>query len=83
MIEHDDPKDEVGSFAPPPAADRKRVTFAIPPSAPVKSCRSCGAPIVWVKSVGGSNMPLEAEGPNRGESHFAHCAQAHMWRVRR
>lgn len=73
----DDPKNEVGSFDPPPAADRKRVTFAVPPSAPVKACRSCGAKIVWIVTTAGRRMPLDVPS---GESHFATCPDHRTWR---
>lgn len=82
MIERDDPKAEVGSFEPPPAKERKRVTFPIPPSAPTKKCRSCGLPIVWIVTTSGSKMPVDADGATRGDSHFATCPQAHLWRQR-
>jgi hypothetical protein len=58
----------------------KPITFAIPPGAPVKACRTCKASIVWVVTPRGVRMPVEASGIKRGESHFAHCAQADMWR---
>lgn len=56
------------------------MTFDIPENATVSSCRSCGAPIVWIKTPRGKLMPVEAYGKKKGESHFAHCAQASDWR---
>lgn len=82
MIERDDPKDEVGSFTAPPIAERRRVVFPIPPSAPVKGCRSCGARVIWIVTSRGNRMPVEAEGERRGESHFAHCPHHREWRTR-
>lgn len=62
-------------------APTRPVTFAIPATATVTSCRSCGSEIVWIVTAAGKRMPVETgeDGP-RGESHFAHCAQADMWR---
>lgn len=54
----------------------RRVTFPIPPATPTTSCRSCGAPVVFVRTQSGRWMPVEANGDKRGESHFAHCPQA-------
>ena len=60
--------------------EARKVTFAIPPSAPIKACRSCGEPVVWIITKTGKRMPVQATGTTRGESHFAHCAQAELWR---
>lgn len=27
----------------------------------VTTCKSCGAPIVWIKTIGGKSMPCDAE----------------------
>lgn len=58
-------------------------------------CRSCGAEIVWVKTVKGRSHPLEAQTMQRRyvdvgdgvyrikaayESHFAHCPDKKSWR---
>jgi hypothetical protein len=71
--------------------DRARITFPIPPGAPAKPCRSCGARIFWIttpvrvfeswtgatrRTTGGKRMPVD---PN-GESHFATCPQHQQWR---
>ncbi len=63
------------------------VTFPIPPSAPIVSCRSCKAPIVWVLTVKGNRMPVDytrdgASRPAAGTSHFATCPNADDWRRR-
>ncbi len=54
----------------------------------VEHCRSCGAPIVWVKTKLGKHMPVEAEpsvefaqmiieyDPTKHVSHFATCPNA-------
>lgn len=34
--------------------------FDIMPDNPTKRCRSCGASIVWIKTVGGKYMPCDA-----------------------
>ena len=51
-------------------------------------CRSCGAEIVWVKTLQGKNMPIDAETDdgsglfdhNVHVSHFATCPDAPSWR---
>jgi hypothetical protein len=64
----------------PPATTRRSVTFPIPPSAPKKPCRSCGADVVWITTDRGRKMPVD---PGTGESHFATCPQADQWRKER
>ena len=49
-------------------------------------CRSCDAPIVWVKTQAGKNMPVDATSfdredglvfnPDKHISHFATCPNA-------
>ena len=53
-----------------------RVLYDIPSDAPVAQCTgpTCGAPIVWLKTPAGKNMPVDAEGDHRGEPHWASCA---------
>jgi hypothetical protein len=65
---------------PPAPPARKRTTFPIPPSAPKKACRSCGADVVWITTTLGRKMPVD---PGTGESHFATCPQADKWRKER
>lgn len=36
------------------------------------TCRSCGAPIIWAKTLGGLNMPLDAEPNPDGNVVLAH-----------
>jgi hypothetical protein len=52
-------------------------------------CRSCGAEIVWLKTINGKNMPVDAETfedgdelfePKRHTSHFATCPDAEKFR---
>jgi hypothetical protein len=58
--------------------------FSIPPAAPIVDCRSCGAPIVWVRTVAGYRMPVNAApGELDGESHFATCPHADAWRKKK
>lgn len=66
----------------PPLKDppRKRITFPIPEGAPVGTCRSCSASIVWIMTASMKRMPVDAFGPNKGESHFAHCVNADQHR---
>jgi hypothetical protein len=44
--------------------------------APILPCRSCGAPIYFVRTERGKLMPMDAE---TGETHFATCPQAKQW----
>ena len=50
--------------------------FVIPPNARDAKCKSCGAPIAWVKTTAGKNMPVDTSAEHYGESHFAHCPNA-------
>ena len=50
--------------------------FSIPPQAPSVPCRSCRALVVWIITANQRRMPVEATGPHRGDSHFAHCPDA-------
>jgi hypothetical protein len=53
--------------------------WAIVPTAriTVRTCRSCGARIAWLKTIKtGSLTPVEAS----GESHFARCPDSPSWR---
>lgn len=57
-----------------------------PPSSP---CRSCGAPIVWLKTASGKSMPVDAASvrygdkkfePPRHVTHFSTCPNADQHR---
>ena len=62
----------------PPNPDKPRIiTFAVPPSAPVTRCRSCGAGVIWIVLPTGRRMPVNAD---TRESHFATCPDAQKWR---
>jgi hypothetical protein len=53
--------------------------WAIAPAArvTVRYCRSCGAPVVWLKTVKtGSLAPVNPD----GASHFSNCPSAAEWR---
>lgn len=43
-------------------------------------CRSCGAPIIFVRTAKGKLNPINADGPDRGVSHFTTCPDAKTWR---
>jgi hypothetical protein len=58
-----------------------KITFAIPRQATPTKCRACKASIVFVQHPKtGRSMPIEFEGEHRGESHFAYCLQADLFR---
>lgn len=53
------------------------------------TCRSCGKEIVWMKTVNGKNIPVDAETAETGDdmfdaqrhtTHFATCPQADQHR---
>lgn len=48
------------------------VKFEIPPGTRPAACRSCQAPIFWVKTASQKNMPVDPD----GTSHFATCPEA-------
>jgi len=59
---------------------------------PGRTCSSCGAAIVWLKTATGANMPTDAAtvrpddvtfNPPRHTSHFATCPHAASHRRRR
>lgn len=54
--------------------------FSIPLNAIVVNCRTCAAQIVWVQTSKTKRMPVEFQGPHRGESHFSHCRGHDPWR---
>lgn len=54
----------------------RELRFPIPPSTPVKSCRSCGADIHWIETASGKRMPVNPD----GTSHFATCPNADQHR---
>lgn len=60
-----------------PKEKRAPLTFAVPPSAPIAKCRSCGSPVVWIMTATGRRMPVN---PDTRESHFATCPQSAEWR---
>jgi hypothetical protein len=54
---------------------------------PIRSCKSCSAPIVWLKTVAGKNMPVDADtvkaddlfnlfDSSKHRSHYATCPNA-------
>jgi hypothetical protein len=69
--------------------------FDVPATTRQERCRSCHAPIYWIRTLGGKLMPVDCavEGgappvhnppwpalPGRGVSHFATCPEADRWR---
>ena len=55
----------------------------------ISKCRSCDAPIVWLKTKNGKNIPVNANTVEEGDkifeikrhkSHFNTCPQATAWR---
>ena len=55
----------------------------------MSKCRTCGKEIVWLKTLRGKSMPVDAETVDEGEkefnykkhiSHFATCNQPEFWR---
>ena len=56
----------------PAATGREPLRFPIPPGAPERPCRSCGAPMIWTVTAAGKRMPLNPD----GTSHFASCPNA-------
>jgi hypothetical protein len=52
---------------------RAPLTFPVPPSAPIASCRSCGAAVVWIVTPAGKRMPVDV---STHVSHFATCPNA-------
>ena len=59
----------------------RKITFAIPRQASPRRCKSCDAQIVFVVTKTGKQLPINyAEGATVGESHFATCPQADMFR---
>lgn len=47
--------------------------FDVPPGTAQAKCKSCEAPIFWVKTAAGKNMPVDVA---THESHFATCPNA-------
>lgn len=46
--------------------------FRMPTEASEAKCRSCGAPIWWIKTKNGKNIPLDYN----GDAHFSTCPHA-------
>jgi hypothetical protein len=58
----------------------------------IAHCRSCAAPIKWLRTTGGKWMPVNLETVEESDtvfehgrhlSHFATCPEHHRWRRRR
>lgn len=50
--------------------------YDIPKQTSATLCRGCSAWICFVPTEGGKQMPVEAQGDKRGESHFIHCPKS-------
>jgi hypothetical protein len=56
----------------------------------IEHCKSCGAKIVWMRTVAGKFIPVDADTVQEGDvkfipisrhvSHFATCPQSKKWR---
>ncbi len=56
-------------------------------------CKSCGADIVWMKTMKGKNIPVDAEtvgdmeaeifDPDTMETHFSTCPDSNSWRKKK
>lgn len=66
-------------------------TAGVNANQPIEKCRSCQAPIVWVKTAAGKSMPVDAGSVTVGDlvydptwhvSHFATCPNAKQHRSR-
>ncbi len=59
--------------------------FPLPAAAKRGTCRSCGAPVAWIITVSGANMPLDLgtieqrDGTDMALNHFALCPQGATW----
>jgi hypothetical protein len=57
-------------------------TYEIPANAERSRCRACPEVLAFVRTEKGHMMPVNAMGPHRGESHFAHCTDPKRFRKR-
>ena len=67
-----------------------RYEFPVPEGAATAACSSCGAGIIWVRTVAARRMPLsartmrtDAQGDRWAEAHFTDCPDADRHRRRR
>ena len=62
------------------AATKVESDVSSSPTAPMTTCRSCGAPIVWGLTKNGKPCPFNVKtGIPTTESHFATCPDAKDW----
>lgn len=60
--------------------------YPLPADARRTVCRSCGAPIAFVTTISGAQMPLnlgtveQRDGVTMAQTHYATCPQAAAWR---
>lgn len=66
-------------------SEPRKGEYLIPAGAREGTCRSCGAPVVWITTAKGSAMPLstatieERGGERYALSHFSDCPQGKGW----
>lgn len=85
----DPPPDPADSPDPAPAPDphRRRGEYALPSGRKVENCRSCGRPIIWIRTKTGAALPLsvktirtDKEGVKWCLSHWVDCPQSKEWK---
>jgi len=60
----------------------------VPEAADVERCRSCNAPVVWIRTRSGATMPLSLAtvvwrgGQRYALAHFADCPDSKEWSTR-
>lgn len=64
--------------------------FTVTAGESITECRSCRAPVYWVRTAGGKAMMVDCDvnggnrpnraDPGKGVSHMATCPTAHLWR---
>lgn len=63
----------------------RRGEYPLPDAAEAVACKSCGAPVVWMRTANGRPLPLsvatieERGGVKFAVAHFADCPQGKDW----
>jgi hypothetical protein len=63
----------------------RRGEYELPPNAIPRTCASCGAGMVWIRTAAGKALPLsvatieERDGVQYALAHFSDCPQAKEW----
>jgi hypothetical protein len=69
----------------PPDERPRRGEYQIPSSADPGQCKSCGAPILWIRTPDGRPIPLSVAtiqhraGQRWALSHFSDCPEGKEW----